>query len=100
MVVPSSGHSARLGEMAASPDREHRRASFRDAVRVYAPEGLQRGPVGDYVRTSASLAQVVDPSEDREGGYGLRLVDALADSWGVEPGAPGRVWCTMSGPSR
>jgi anti-sigma regulatory factor (Ser/Thr protein kinase) len=27
-----------------------------------------------------------------EGGHGLRLVDEVADAWGVEPGPPTRVW--------
>jgi len=26
------------------------------------------------------------------GGFGLRIVEALADTWGVEPGPPGCVW--------
>lgn len=36
----------------------------------------------------------LDPSlEDwAVGGWGLRLVDSLADSWGFEAGPPGRVW--------
>jgi anti-sigma regulatory factor (Ser/Thr protein kinase) len=50
--------------------------------------------------TSASLAQVRELSDDREGGFGLRLVDALADSWGVEGEAPGNVWFTMSRDAR
>jgi anti-sigma regulatory factor (Ser/Thr protein kinase) len=28
----------------------------------------------------------------REGGQGLRLVQEMADRWGVEPGPPTRVW--------
>ena len=38
----------------------------------------------------------VRPSDPLSGeggrGYGLRIVEALADGWGVEPGPPGRVW--------
>jgi anti-sigma regulatory factor (Ser/Thr protein kinase) len=48
--------------------------------------------IGVEQPTSAAPAQVVEPWDDRSGGYGLRLVDALADSWGVEEGVPGRVW--------
>ncbi|MGW2137596.1 ATP-binding protein [Streptomyces sp. NPDC001773] len=41
------------------------------------------------------------PSEEREGGRGLFLVDALAASWGVEPG-PGQgktVWMELDVPT-
>lgn len=29
---------------------------------------------------------------DRVGGFGLRIVEATADEWGVDPGPPGHVW--------
>jgi anti-sigma regulatory factor (Ser/Thr protein kinase) len=29
---------------------------------------------------------------ERPGGFGLRLVEATADVWGVEEGPPGHVW--------
>ena len=41
--------------------------------------------------TRAEAAVDVVPRED-DGGFGLRLVDQLADAWGVEPGPPGIVW--------
>ena len=42
----------------------------------------------------------VQPSAPRPdvpfvGGFGLRIVEALADRWGVEPGPPGCVWFQM-----
>ena len=54
----------------------------------------------DHVRveveqpTSAGDVELVDPrvTQDRFGGFGLRLVQASADAWGFEPGPPGRVW--------
>jgi anti-sigma regulatory factor (Ser/Thr protein kinase) len=54
----------------------------------------------DHVRveveqpTSARGAHIVDraAAAERAGGFGLRLVAASADTWGVEPGPPGRVW--------
>jgi anti-sigma regulatory factor (Ser/Thr protein kinase) len=54
----------------------------------------------DHVRveveqpTSASGAHVVERpgASERAGGFGLRLVEASADTWGVEPGPPGKVW--------
>ena len=33
------------------------------------------------------------PDGPRIGGYGLLIVEALADTWGVEAGPPGCVWC-------
>ena len=32
------------------------------------------------------------PDDLHDGGFGLRIVEALADAWGVEPGPPGCVW--------
>jgi anti-sigma regulatory factor (Ser/Thr protein kinase) len=46
-------------------------------------------------RTVARGVQPVKPyayAPDRVGGFGLHIVDALADDWGVEPGPPGYVW--------
>ena len=48
--------------------------------------------------TSASSARIADRSEQAAGGFGLLLVDRLADSWGVEHGRPGRVWFAIVGP--
>jgi anti-sigma regulatory factor (Ser/Thr protein kinase) len=51
-----------------------------------------------YVEVEQTLtAHDVHLIEQREngadlGGFGLRIVEALADGWGVEPGPPGRVW--------
>lgn len=47
--------------------------------------------------TSASPARVVEPPAADRGGFGLQLVARLADSWGVEPGVPGKVWFAISG---
>jgi anti-sigma regulatory factor (Ser/Thr protein kinase) len=33
-----------------------------------------------------------DPDNRRIGGWGLSITEALADSWGFEPGPPGQVW--------
>jgi anti-sigma regulatory factor (Ser/Thr protein kinase) len=54
----------------------------------------------DHVRvqveqpTSAGDVHVVERPDigENPGGFGLRLVQASADSWGYEPGPPGRVW--------
>ena len=45
--------------------------------------------------TPAVDVHVVTPRLDDPadvGGFGLRLVEHTADSWGHEPGPPGRVW--------
>ena len=64
--------------------------------------GTDNGTVRIVVEqpTSASSARIADPSAEREGGFGLMLVDRLADSWGVEHGKPGRVWFAIMGPDR
>jgi anti-sigma regulatory factor (Ser/Thr protein kinase) len=52
---------------------------------------------GDRIRIevqdsgSGFLPQPADRTTD-EGGHGLRLVEEVADAWGVEPGPPTRVW--------
>jgi anti-sigma regulatory factor (Ser/Thr protein kinase) len=44
--------------------------------------------------TSAGAARVIDPGErdDLEGGFGLRIVQELASSWGVANDPRGAVW--------
>jgi anti-sigma regulatory factor (Ser/Thr protein kinase) len=43
--------------------------------------------------------RIGEPSADDEGGRGLWLVDAIADRWGWEPGAPGKVvWFELTTP--
>jgi two-component sensor histidine kinase len=39
-----------------------------------------------------------DVAVEREAtdGFGLRIIDDLADAWGVEPGPPHKVWCEMA----
>jgi len=50
------------------------------------------------VQVDQSLAAVglhalkADPASRRDGGWGLGIAEALADSWGFEPGPPGQVW--------
>ena len=54
----------------------------------------------DHVRveveqpTSAGGVHIVERpgTDERAGGFGLRLVEASADEWGYELGPPGRVW--------
>jgi hypothetical protein len=53
----------------------------------------------DKVRVTVEQPTVADvrieePRFEKEnpGGFGLRLVDQVVDSWGHDPGPPGRVW--------
>lgn len=44
------------------------------------------------------MADPPDPGEQASSGRGLMLVEALADSWGVEPRGSGkRMWFELSG---
>ncbi len=36
-----------------------------------------------------------EPREDQTGGWGLMLVDRLADRWGVRQGPPASVWAEL-----
>jgi len=42
--------------------------------------------------TSAADAAVIAPENRGVGGFGLAIVDAMTDAWGVEAGPPGSVW--------
>ncbi len=46
-----------------------------------APGGLTRGTVRDR---GMGPVEIASPYDGRNGGYGLRLVDALASRWGVD----------------
>jgi anti-sigma regulatory factor (Ser/Thr protein kinase) len=41
---------------------------------------------------AAAGIRAMRPDPQRIGGFGLYLTEALADSWGYEPGPPGSVW--------
>jgi anti-sigma regulatory factor (Ser/Thr protein kinase) len=42
--------------------------------------------------TSAANAAVVAPENRGVGGFGLAIVEGVANEWGVEAGPPGSVW--------
>ena len=43
--------------------------------------------------TSAEAVRVIDPAErSHTGGFGMRIIDEVAERWGTEPGPPGLVW--------
>jgi anti-sigma regulatory factor (Ser/Thr protein kinase) len=65
-------------------------------VRVSAQlaEGVLRLEVED-AGTAGTVAQR-DPSDDRRGGYGLNIVDALAARWGVVRDGGTLVWAELA----
>jgi anti-sigma regulatory factor (Ser/Thr protein kinase) len=49
------------------------------------------------VRDGSSILPAVVELGNKDGGYGLRLVEALAHDWGVRPLDHGKaIWCTVS----
>lgn len=66
----------------------HARTAFRVAVDVR--DELLRVEVHD---TSTEPPELHRPAPDAAGGRGVLIVDAVADRWGVDPGAGGKaVW--------
>ena len=49
------------------------------------------------VRDGSSILPAVVELANQDGGYGLRLVEALARDWGVRPLESGKaIWCTVT----
>jgi anti-sigma regulatory factor (Ser/Thr protein kinase) len=80
-----------VSELAANVVR-HARTDF--TVRIQ--------PAGPEVRIEVSdrdpvIPVMSDPGEEREGGYGLLLIERLTRSWGVEQGPHGKtIWFTVA----
>ena len=69
------------------PDRDVLRLTIDNDDDRFRAEVEQATPAGD--------AHPVDPwlhDPERPGGFGLHIVEATADEWGVDPGPPGHVW--------
>ena len=93
-----------LGPAAAAvvaPEGEKQVATFH--VEVVAQDHATEAQVGLHMEQTCRIA-VTDRGEGfhvaremaaREG-YGLGIVDGLADAWGVEAGPPHRVWCDLA----
>jgi anti-sigma regulatory factor (Ser/Thr protein kinase) len=57
-------------------------------LRMRRRDGYVSGEVEDHGR---GLIELRDGGDPGSGGFGLRLVDAVSDRWGVDPGQA-RVW--------
>ncbi len=69
-----------------------------DAVRIIVGSAEESVTITVEQPTIAEGLEVGEPrlQQDDPGGFGLRLVDQVADSWGHDPGPPGRVWLTFA----
>jgi anti-sigma regulatory factor (Ser/Thr protein kinase) len=69
-----------------------------DAIRITVGSGEDSVTITVEQPTIAVGVAVTEPrlQQDDPGGFGLRLVDQVADSWGHDPGPPGRVWLTFA----
>jgi len=69
-----------------------------DAVRITVGTGEDSVTITVEQPTKAEGVEIGEPrlQEDDPGGFGLHLVDQVADSWGHDAGPPGRVWLTFA----
>jgi len=91
--------------------------NLRLLVSELVTNAIRHGPGGEdaevtlrvTVRDDVLRAEVADPGDgftpprtrgDGIGGWGLLLVDRIADRWGVAAGAPTRVWLELAGVRR
>lgn len=84
-----------MAELAGNAVRHGRVPDRRFLVRVTRGGGRLQVEVDDAAPTSPILTRAPDDAED---GRGLRIVDALADAWGVTPRACGigkTVWAVI-----
>lgn len=74
------------GALRRPPLHLHLRGQDDGSVRVEVSDGLPEGP------------RLRDPGPQAESGRGLRLLEALAEGWGVVPHGDGKgVWFTVRG---
>ena len=59
---------------------------------IEADEVMVRVQVDQTLAAVGLQAVKAGPRNGRVGGWGLNIAEALADSWGFEPGPPGQVW--------
>lgn len=96
-VLNSRADDARLAisEVVANAVRHGRPRPDQDTLRLIIDADDDHVRIEVEQSTSAVGVRVVEPLSDdslRVGGYGLRLVEQMADKWGFDPGPPGHVW--------
>lgn len=96
-VLGSRADDARLAisEVVANAVRHGRPRPDQDTLRLIIDADDDRVRIEVEQSTSAVGVRVIEPLSDDSlevGNYGLRLVEQMADKWGVDPGPPGHVW--------
>ena len=79
-----------VSELVANAVRHAETESFEIRVDL-KPQGL-RIEVHDH---GGGFVPEIAPSDNGTGGYGLYIVDRLADRWGVDRGADGVIWLEL-----
>ena len=85
-----------ISELAANAVRHGQLRPGQDTIRLLIDADDDHVRIEVEQSTAAVGVRVVQPRlEDpvRVGGFGLRLVEQMADEWGFETGPPGHVWC-------
>lgn len=72
----------------------HARLNDSDIIRMVIDADEDHVRIEVEQRTTANEVRVIDATArpDRIGGFGLHLVEQVADSWGYRAGPPGLVW--------
>jgi anti-sigma regulatory factor (Ser/Thr protein kinase) len=96
-VLNERAHDARLAvsELAANALMHGKLRPGQDTLRLLIDADDDRLRIELEQSTAVVGVRVVEPRlEDpvRVGGFGLRLVEHMADEWGFETGPPGHVW--------
>jgi serine/threonine-protein kinase RsbW len=94
-----AGHDAEIVATAALLVSELVSNAVRHASSSADRVGVVLGLLGGRLRIEVvDAGDGFDVSVEREAtdGFGLRIVDDLADEWGVEPGPPHKVWCELA----
>ena len=84
-----------ISEIAANAVRHGGLRPDQDTIRLVIEADEFRVHVEMEQATAAHGVGIVEPRPAGPlsiGGFGLRLVDQVADDWGFEPGPPGSVW--------
>ena len=85
-----------ISELAANAVRHGQLRPGQDTIRLLIDADDDHVRIEVEQATAAVGVRVVEPRlQDtvRVGGFGLRLVEQMADEWGFETGPPGHVWC-------